>query len=321
MQTHEAQGTGRTRAFDPPAEAYPFTGRWFETPEGRLHYLDEGPPAGAGGRGGPAVVMVHGTPTWSFLYRHMVRALRGRYRCIAVDQLGYGLSDKPAQGAYGPEHHARRLAALLEHLGLEEAVLVVHDFGGPIGLSWALEHPQRVRGVVLLNTWMWSLAEDPRVRRMARLVGSPLGAALYRWLNASPRWLIPLGFGERSRLTPEVHRAYLRPFAQRGAREAPLAAGRALLSGWYGTLWARRGRLRELPALLVWGLRDPAFGETALERWRKLWPEARVRRLETVGHFPQEEAPEVVAAEVTAFLDALHQRSGAWTRASRRRAG
>ncbi len=100
--------------------------------------------------------MVHGTPTWSFMYRHLIRDLSPRYRCIAPDHLGFGLSDRPAGWSYRPEDQARNLARLIETLGLKDLTLVVHDFGGPIGLAYALDHPENVRRLVLFNTWMWS---------------------------------------------------------------------------------------------------------------------------------------------------------------------
>lgn len=285
------------RPFAIDGAAYPFASRWFDSGEGRMHYLDEGR--------GPVLLFVHGTPTWSYLYRHLIRRLRAQYRCIAVDHLGYGLSDKPADAAYAPADHARRLAALVDHLGVEDFVPVVHDFGGPIGLAVALRSPGRVRGVIAFNTWLWPLSGDPQARRLGRLLASPLGALLYRRFNASPRWLVPLAFADRSRLTAATHAAYLRPFARRAEREAPLAAGRALLSDWYAGPAAQLPALRGVAALLLWGLRDPAFGPEALARWKALWPGARVRAFADVGHFPQEEAPEAVADEVAAFLAGL----------------
>ena len=114
-----------------------------------LHYIDEG-------RGDP-VVMVHGTPTWSFLYRHVVKGLSKNYRCIAPDHIGFGLSDKPQGWSYTIEAQAKNLQVLLDSLDLEDITLVVHDFGGPIGLSYAIENPEKVSRLVIMNTWLWSL--------------------------------------------------------------------------------------------------------------------------------------------------------------------
>lgn len=112
---------------------YPFASHYFQTSAGKLHYVDEGE--------GPPIVMLHGNPTWSFLYRNLIKQLSSRYRCIAPDYLGFGLSDKPFDWNYRPEEHAKNLAALIEHLGLKEVTLVVNDWGGPIGMHYAVTHP------------------------------------------------------------------------------------------------------------------------------------------------------------------------------------
>jgi pimeloyl-ACP methyl ester carboxylesterase len=276
--------------------AYPFAGRHFNTGEGRIHYVDEG-------RGAP-VVIVHGTPTWSFEYRDLIRRLSATHRVIAPDHLGFGLSDRPADADYRPAAHARRLAALLESLDLRDVTLVVHDFGGPIGLSWALDHPERVARLVLLNTFAWPLADDPHIVRFAKPAAGPLGRFLYLRLNASPRWIVPSAFADRRRLTKELHRHYLAPFPDATSRIPLWTLARELLgsSDWYASLWARRERLRDVPALIVWGMKDPAFPPRYLARWREALPHARVVELAAVGHFPAEEAPEALGGAIEEFI-------------------
>ena len=284
------------------AAAYPFRPRRFETGEGQLAYLDEG--------AGPPVVLVHGTPTWSFLYRHLVAPLvAGGHRVIAPDHLGFGLSDKPLAVGYRPEDHARRLAALLDALAagdptFRDLTVVVHDFGGPIGLSYAVEHPERIARLIICNTWLWALDGDPRIARGARIAAGPAGRWLYTRLNASPRWLIPAGFADRARLTPTAHRQYLAPFPDAASRRPLWELARALLgsSGWYDELWRRRERLHGRPTLLLWGVRDPGFGAAYLARWRGALPDAEVAELTDAGHFVQEEAAADVTARVVAFL-------------------
>jgi haloalkane dehalogenase len=276
---------------------YPFRVHTFDTGEGALRYVDEGE--------GPSVVLVHGTPTWSFLYRGLVRRLAARHRVVAPDHLGFGLSDKPSGAAYRPADHARRLGALIDSLDLRDLTLVVHDFGGPIGLWYAIERPERVARLVVLNSWLWPLDADPRIARAGRIVGGPVGRLLYTRLNASPRWLLPAGFADRAALTPALHRHYLAPFPDARSREAPWVLARELLasSAWYASLWQRRARLRGKPALLLWGMRDPAFGPAYLERWRAdVLPDAEVAELAGAGHFVQEEAAADVESRVAAFL-------------------
>ena len=275
---------------------YPFVPRRFVSDDGVLRYVDEGQ--------GRPVLLVHGTPSWSFEWRGVIAALRQQRRVIAPDHLGFGLSDKPAGGAYRPEDHARRLLALFDSLDLRDVTLVVHDFGGPIGLPLALERSERIRSVVVINSWMWPLGDDPRVVRISRFVASPLGRFLYLQLNGSPRWLLPSSFARRDRLTRAVHRQYLAPFGQRDERKAPWVLGCELAgsSEYYARLWAERRKLARLPLTVVWGQRDPAFGEKELARWIEALPEARVHLLPDAGHFPQEEAPDAVLG---AIRDAL----------------
>jgi haloalkane dehalogenase len=288
---------------------YPYTPRAFATPEGTMRFVDVG--------SGPAVVLVHGTPTWSFLYRELIARLSRAHRVVAVDHLGFGLSDKPADAGYRPEDHARRLAALIASLQLPDVSLVVHDFGGPIGLSYALQHPERVRELVIFNSWLWPLDDDRRVAQVARLAAGPLGRVLYRRLNCSPRWLIPLMMARRERLAAAAHAHYVRPFPTPATREGPWALARALAgsSEWYAGLWARRERLQGRPTLLVWGMRDPTFGPAALTRWRSAFPDAGCVEYPDSGHFVLEEAGAAAVERVAAFLEAAS--SGRVARAER----
>jgi haloalkane dehalogenase len=277
---------------------YPFTNRFLSLSSGRIHYVDEGV--------GRPVLFVHGTPTWSYEWRHLIRALAPRWRCVAPDLLGFGLSDRPARFAYTPEAHAAVLAEFVERLGLEPFTLVVHDYGGPVGLPLCLDRPARVRRLVLLNTWMWPLDDDRGIRRRARLAAGATGRFLYRRLNASLRLLMPLAYGDWRKLTPAIHRQYLAPFPTPDDRERVLwTLARALLGSraHYADLWRRRERLRGRPVLVLWGLRDPAFPPRHLARWMALFgQEARVVRLPASGHWPHEEEPDAVRQELLAFL-------------------
>lgn len=277
---------------------YPFEPRYLDVGPGRVHYVEEG--------AGRPVVLVHGTPTWSFLYRRLIAGLSDEHRVIAVDHLGFGRSDKPPDADYRPEAHARNLARVLDHLGLEDVVVGVHDYGGPIGLPYAVRRPENVRGLILFNTWMWSL-EGTSAARSGRLLGGRLGRALYTRLNLSPRVLLKAMFADRRKLTRELHRRYLEPFPTAGERMAPWVLARELAGSgaWYRSLWERRDRIAGKPALVLWGSKDPAFGANALARWRDLLEAARIVELPDAGHFVQEEAPERTLEEVRAFLASL----------------
>lgn len=327
----------------PDRELYPFAPHYLEVGAGRIHYLDEG--------GGEPIVFVHGTPTWSFLWRDLIRELRGEYRCVAPDHLGFGLSDKPRAAAparptngypHGalpsggnqsgtpspegrpnhtpprdghptatppawdgtPRAHAENLARLIGHLGLRDVTLVVHDFGGPIGLAYALAHPENVRRVVLMNTWLWSNEGNGAVEGASRLLGGPIGRFLYTRLNFSARVLLRSAYADKRKLTPEVHRHYLAPFAEPAERLAPWLLARELTGSneWYESLWRRRDLLAGKPMLIAWGLADRLITAPQLRRWQEAFPDAEVVPLEGVGHFVTEEAPARVTRAVREFL-------------------
>jgi pimeloyl-ACP methyl ester carboxylesterase len=272
-------------------ELYPFATRHHHFEEGSISYADEG-------KGSP-ILLVHGTPSWSFEWRHAIASLRSSHRVIAPDHLGFGLSDKPSNAPYTPADHSRRLLELVRALDLRDLTLVVHDFGGPIGLPVALEEPERVRSLVIVNTWAWAHGDDKNVRRLSSFVGSPIGRFLYTWLNASPRWLVPMSFADKKKLSARVHRQYLAPFTTRHERIAPWVLGRELAGSdpFYASIWAQRAKLAEIPSTIVWGNKDPAFGKPYLAKWQKELRSAKTIELDA-GHFPQEEAPERVTEAI-----------------------
>ena len=282
-------------------DQYPFVPHALALPAGRLSYVDEGE--------GPPIVMVHGTPTWSFLYRHLVKAFRPRYRCVAPDNLGFGLSDKPAGASYRPQDQAANLAAFIDTLGLKDITLVVHDFGGPIGLSYAIERPDNVRRLVLFNTWMWSFAGDRRYEWLGRVLGSPLGRLLYQRFGFAVNVMFRSAVADKRRYTPAVHAQYARPLASAAERRATWIYAREVLgsSDWYDGLWRRRERIAAIPALAIWGTRDPAFGEF-LPRWRSVFERMQVLELPRAGHAPPEERPEEIVPVIARFLEEEERR-------------
>ena len=277
--------------------AYPFSPRSVELSTGAMNYVDEG--------SGHALLFVHGTPTWSFEFRHLIKALSARYRCIAPDHLGFGLSSRPDNFAYTPEAHAAALRAFVEKLDLQAFTLVVHDFGGPIGLPLALATDSRVVRVIVLNSWAWPIDDDPKMARGAKFIGGAIGRFLYRYANASLRLIMPSAYGDRTKLTKQLHRAYLDVFRDRDARVLVLhALARALLASraHYQSLLDRIERLTKIPVLIVWGMKDSAFQPYQLERWQRLLPSAHVVKIAGAGHWPHEEEPARVAAAIEQFL-------------------
>jgi haloalkane dehalogenase len=273
------------------------TSKYLETRRGRMHYIDEGY--------GTPILFVHGTPTNSYEFRHLIAALSATHRCIAPDHLGFGRSDRPADFAYTPEAHAEVLREFVDKVGLEHVTLVVHDFGGPIGLPLALDGALRVDRVVLINTWAWPLDDDQKMARGARFIAGNAGRLLYKYANASLRLIMPSAYGDRRKLTKTIHQQYLDVFRDRAARVLVLhALAKALLGSraHYQRLLDRIGELRRRPVLIVWGMKDSAFQPYQLDRWRQLLPEATVVRIEGAGHWPHEEEPARVIDAIAAFL-------------------
>lgn len=249
---------------------------------------------------GPPVVFVHGNPSWSFQFRGVINRLSADHRCIAVDHLGFGLSDKPTSFSYLPRDHAENLASVLEGLDLHNVTLVVNDWGGPIGLSYALDHPERITRLVITNTWMWSVRSDWYYQGFSGFMGSPVGRYLIGHHNFFANQVMKQAFGDRSRLTPEIHQQYLAPLATVDDRRGSWVFPRQIIgsSAWLGALWERRELLAHMDAAIVWGMKDIAFREKELNRWCELFPQAPVTELPDVGHFVSEEAPDAVAAAV-----------------------
>jgi haloalkane dehalogenase len=298
--------TGQSRSIDdgsdPPwldRTLFPFEPQYLRLPTGRVHYVDEGP------RTGPTLLCLHGNPTWSFLYRDVVTAVSDGYRVVVPDLLGFGLSDKPAAFSYLPRDHARVVDRLVDELALDDVVVLVHDWGGPIGLDWATRHPERVRGVVVTNSWMWPHGSR-RVRRFSRLLGGALGREAILRFNAFARVVIPLAFADRSRLSRVVHRHYTAPLSTSADRTGSWVFPRELVGSeaWLGDLWDRREALVDTPMLVVWGLDDPAFGDE-LRRWQRAFPRCRTVPLDDCGHYVAEEKGTELVAAVEGFLGTL----------------
>lgn len=291
-----APGVSRRRPFRVDGREYPFESRWLERAGSAMHYVDEGE--------GRPVLMLHGNPTWSFLYRRVIRDLRDECRCIAPDYPGFGLSDHPPDYGYTPGEHARWVGELVDELGLDGIVVVGQDWGGPIALRTAVDRPDRTAGAVLANTWCWS--PDWPVRLFSRAMG---GSTLGRWLqlehNFFARRLVPMGIHRPERRTEPVLEAYRRPFPDRESRVGTWVFPRSIrtFAGWLEATWRELDGIVPLPVELVWGAKDPAFGREAyVERWRGRFPDARVDRVADAGHYLQEDRPERMAQAVTRCL-------------------
>ncbi|GAB4032289.1 alpha/beta fold hydrolase [Spirosoma gilvum] len=274
---------------------YPFTSHFMTINGQQLHFVDEGK--------GNTILFVHGTPSWSFDFRNIIKALSVNFRCVAIDHIGFGLSDKPADYDYSTQNHSRTLERFVFEQKLENITLVVHDFGGPIGLNFAIKHPYLVKNLVVLNSWLWSSNEDPDFIRFSKLLKSPLLPFLYRYLNFSARYILPNSFGDH-KLPRHLVRQYTRPFANKAQRNGPLAFAKSLLTDqdWFEELWSRRQAISSKPTLFIWGMKDPVIKPQNLTKFMSGFPNSTKIELETSGHFPQEEQPLPVANSILDFL-------------------
>lgn len=274
---------------------YPFVSNYFDLNHHKLHFIDEGQ--------GETVLFVHGTPSWSFDYRNMIKILRPAFRCVAIDHIGFGLSDKPEDYDYSTQNHSKTLERFVLEKELQNITLVVHDFGAPIGLNFAIRYPERIKRLVILNSWLWSSKNDPDFIKLRKLLKSPLLPFLYHYLNFSPRVILPRSFGDH-KITKHILKHYTRPFANKNQRNGTLAFAQSLLNDqdWFEELWNKKESIIHKPALFIWGMKDPVIKPQNLDKFVSAFTNSKTVRLETSGHFPQEEQPEIVAGSIYNFL-------------------
>ncbi len=283
---------------------YPFTGRLLERPAGKLHYLDEG--------SGDPVVMLHGNPTWSFYYRNLVLALRDTHRCVVPDHIGCGRSDKPPVTLYDYSLRSRvdDLEALLDHLNLRENLtLVLHDWGGMIGMAFAARHPERIKRIVASNTGAFPLPKSKRFPWSLWLGrNTRLGAWLILKKNAfcrlAARWCVT-----RRKLPPDVRAMYLAPYDTPEHRVAVLKFVQTIplkeTDPGYDIVRATAASLPKfaaVPTLLLWGMRDFVFDRHFLAEWQRHFPHAETHTWPDCGHYLLEDAGEEVIMRVREFL-------------------
>jgi haloalkane dehalogenase len=277
--------------FAPDPELYPFTSRWFDSPQGRMHYLDEG--------AGPPILFCHGNPTWSFLYRDIITRLRDRFRCIAPDYLGFGLSERPPAYGYTIEEHARVVGELVDHLNLDGFLTMGQDWGGPISMAVDTARADRVRGVILGNTWFWP-ADTLSMKLFSRVMSSrPMQSAILN-KNFFVERIVPAGTSRALNSDVMAHYRGVQPSpeARKGVAEMPkqILAAAPMLGRLARDVPARLG---EKPALVVWGMKDFAFRpKQMIPRMRATFPDHVLVELPGAKHFIQEDEPARIAEAI-----------------------
>ena len=276
---------------------FPFESRFFQSPSGRMHYVDEG--------AGEPIVFVHGNPSWSFEFRGLIDRLRGQFRCVAADHIGFGLSERrQAPGDHSPQTHARNFASFLDHLQVKEISLYMTDWGGPIGLDFARRFPERVRRLILANTWRWPVNTDRHFVMFSRMMSSPVGRFLNQRLNFFVTQVMPRAVGDRRLLSPEAILHYRRAQPDPESRRACAALPGHIIgaSDWLGSIWSDRQSFIDKPALVLWGHKDSAFRPQELTIWESELTDHVTRNFPRCGHFLAEESPDTVSQSIAQFM-------------------
>ena len=286
------------------SDLYPFKNNWLKLDDLRLHYVDEGE--------GESVVAVHGNPTWSFYYRDLVTKLRDGYRVVVPDHMGCGFSDKPGDDGYeySLEQRIDDFSSLMDDLGLQDVNLVVHDWGGMIGLGWAVRNPDRVKRLVILNTAAVHLPKSkPFPWQLWMVRDTPFGGLMVRGLNAFSRGAAHVAC-TRKKLSKEFRDAYCAPYDSwndriatlRFVQDIPLKPG----DRGYDIVTDTAARLdvfSDRPVMICWGDKDFVFDRHFLEEWKRVYPHAEVHQYPDCGHYILEDAAEEIIPLIRGFLD------------------
>lgn len=280
-------------------ELYPFTSRFMAMEDGaQLHYIDEG-------AGEQTFLMLHGNPTWSFVYRKLVAGLSPDHRCVAPDYPGFGLSTAPAGFDFRAKSQYDVIEEFFQRLDLDNVILVMQDWGGPIGFALAARFPEHIKGVVIGNTWAWPLRDDRRFRRFSGIMGGPFGRWMARRFNGVWRFFMLRGFHHS--ISHEEMEMYAAPFATRDNRLQTSIFPRELVQAVELENQAAQGlaNIHDKPALLLWGTEDFGFQEKERMRFEAALTEHQTVLLDA-SHFWQDEQGARAVEEIERWL-------GHWT--------
>ena len=280
-------------------DLFPYKNNTFELPylkPHKLHYVDEGQ--------GEVLLCLHGNPTWSFYYRNIIASFRSKMRVLALDHLGCGLSSKPEDFDYTLSKHIDHLEAFIDHLKVERVNLLVHDWGGAIGLGWAIRHPEKVKSIIFTNTAAFTSKDIPF--RIALCKIPVLGEFLIRGFNAFAR--AALYMAPKKSLNKYVKEGLLFPYDSYRNRVAlakfvldiPLDEKHVS----YQTLKEIEQRLPSLkcPKLFLWGMQDFCFHSGFLDRWKRIYPSAQFKEFQSSGHYLLEDESLAVVNAMEGFL-------------------
>ena len=280
-------------------DLYPFKSHFIELNSHRLHYVDEGQ--------GEVLLMLHGNPTWSFYYRNLIKGLRSQYRCVVPDHMGCGLSDKPQEYNYTLSQHIDNLDALVDHLSLDNITLVMHDWGGSIGMGYAVRYPDKIKRLVFFNTAAFLSDRIPLSINLCR--NSIIGPPAILWFNLFAKLGASWASKQPGRIKGKVRQGYLAPYNSPENRIANLRFVQDIpmtpdVPSYpvVEHIESQLGYFRDRPVLIAWGMKDFCFTEHFLERWKQYFPNAEVHEVRQAGHYVVEDADEQIIPWMINFL-------------------
>ena len=280
-------------------DIYPYTSHYLDLNPYKYHYLDEGV--------GEALLFLHGNPTWSFYYRTLVHEFKNKYRCIAPDHIGCGLSDKPQDYNYTLSTHIENLEKLVDFLGLKDITLVMHDWGGAIGMGLAIRKPKLVKRLVIFNTAAFLSSHIPLRIELCR---KPLiGTIAIRFFNMFARGVLMFGLKRKERLTGQIKSGYLAPYDSYKNRVGNLKFVEDIpldpSAKSYSVMINIENNIKQfskVPIMIIWGMKDFCFNRKFLDKWRELYPLAQVHEVGDAGHLVVEDACEEIIPLIKSFL-------------------
>lgn len=288
METKTAEWVDKTE--------YPFTSKWIDLKAGKMHYIEEG--------SGDTLIFLHGNPVWSYSYRKLIKAFSKDYRCIGIDHLGFGLSDKPENFSYLPEDHSKNLTEFIEKKNLKNITLFVNDWGGPIGLNYAVNHPHNIKKLVIFNTFMWSVKGDKHFERFSAFMGGLLGKFLNLQFNFFGNVVIPQAYGNKKRLTKQNKLQLTQHVPTPKERKGVWIFPKEIIgsSTWLESIWEKKLSISSIPVFLIWGGKDIAFRKKELATFQSFLKNSITLELPDVGHYVQDEAGERIIEPIAEFL-------------------
>ena len=289
----------KQRPFIVDKQEYPFESNWFERNGTSMHYIDEGE--------GIPVILCHGNPDWSFLYRNIIKELDDECRLIAYDLPGFGFSDTPKNYGFTPQEHAEWINALVvDHLKLDKFIIVVQDWGGPTGLWVATHNSEKVLGAVISNTWAWEA--EGSVKWFSYAMRTSMAKRLIMNRNFFVTDLLIDGLKDDLKNNKAVTDAYLLALptveSRFGAAEFPAQITK--VSSWLNKLEGDLHTLNDKPIEFIFGQKDFALGgPDIVEKWHSIYPEAPIKLLPEAGHFTQEDSPESFVTSIRRIIEGL----------------